>query len=539
MSARLLLRLHRIGLIAMAYFVIFYALVNSAAFPVIAGSTRASQEAFGHSVTLLGAQFTWLLPAPLRPDTPAGYLQWRGYGFFAIIFAAWGLLSACGAVRRDEDRGLVESWLSSGVSRLRLLVTRSLFFAALSAGIVAVTGAAGWLGCLIGGTPAEVAGLVGESAALWGLTLACFGVGLLVSQLASEFRAAAAAGSALLVLMFLLDSIGRASIDRAPFTEISVFSLFNHSNAVAPGGAFDLTATILLFVVGAVAIVAASVAFVGRDIGVGLIRLQRRRAKEVHEASPNPLLRIPVVRGLWIRRIGSLAWTAGMAVTAAAVVLLVNITATFFASTPTLGPYLRGLPGDVHTVLLALIWLSFAQALVAVYAITSVSRWSADDSSGVLEMQLAEPLPRWGVLAERAAELTLTVSLMSFAAMAAILALAPAQGISVDVVRLLGATALLVPFALTFAAVGALLSGWRPRAAVVALSTIAVISYLVFELGPLFKWPNWADNLSVFQLYGTPLITPVFVGGLIAMLAIVVVGFGSAGVVLARRDVAA
>jgi ABC-type transport system involved in multi-copper enzyme maturation permease subunit len=539
MSARLLLRLHRIGLIAMAYFAIFYALVNSAAFPVIAGSTRASQEAFGHSVTLLGAQFTWLLPAPLRPDTPAGYLQWRGYGFFAIIFAAWGLLSACGAVRRDEDRGLVESWLSSGVSRLRLLVTRSLFFAALSAGIVAVTGAAGWLGCLIGGTPAEVAGLVGESAALWGLTLACFGVGLLVSQLASEFRAAAAAGSALLVLMFLLDSIGRSSIDRAPFTDISVFSLFNHSNAVAPGGAFDLTATILLFVVGAVAIVAASVAFVGRDIGVGLIRPQRRHAEEVHEASPNPLLRIPIVRGLWIRRIGSLAWTAGMAVTAAAVVLLVNITATFFASTPTLGPYLRGLPGDVHTVLLALIWLSFAQALVAIYAITSVSRWSAEDSSGVLEMQLAEPLPRWGVLAERAAELTLTVSLMSFAAMAVILALAPAEGIAVDVGRLLGATALMVPFALTFAAVGALLAGWRPRVAVVILSTIAVVSYLVFQLGPLFKWPDWANNLSVFQLYGTPLITPVFVGGLIAMLAIVVVGFGSAGVVLARRDVAA
>jgi putative exporter of polyketide antibiotics len=104
---------------------------------------------------------------------------------------------------------------------------------------------------------------------------------------------------------------------------------------------------------------------------------------------------------------------------------------------------------------------------------------------------------------------------------------------------LLVATALLVPFGLTFAAVGAVLAGWRPRVATVVLATITVISYLVFQLGPLLKWPDWADNLSVFQLYGTPLITPVFVGGLIAMLAIVVVGFGSAGIVLARRDVAA
>ena len=539
MPPRLLLRLHRIGLIAMAYFGIFYVLVNSAAFPLIAGKTRASQEAFGHSITVLGATFSWLLPVPVRPDTAAGYLQWRGYGFFAIAFAAWGLLSACGAVRRDEDRGLVESWLSSGIPRLRLLATRSLFFAGLSAEIVTLAGAAGWLGCLIAGTPAEVGGLVGESVALWALTLACFGVGLLISQLVSDFRAAASAGSALLVLMFLLDSIGRSSVNRVPITDISVFFLFNKSNAVAPGGTFDLTATMLLFVTAAVATMVASLGFIRRDVGSGLIRTRPRRAADVHDASANPLLRIPIVRGLWIRRVGSLGWTAGMAVTAAAVVLLVNVTATFFATTPSLSLYLRGLPGDVHTVLLALIWLSFAQALVAIFAITCVSRWSGDDASGVLEMQLAEPLPRWGVLGERFAELTITVTLMSFAAMAVILALAPAEGISIDIGRMLTATALLVPFALTFAAAGALLAGWRPRVAVVALSTIAVISYLVFELGPLFKWPDWADNLSVFQLYGTPLITPVFVGGLVAMVAIVVVGFGSAGVVLARRDVAA
>ena len=523
----------------MAYFGIFYVLVNSAAFPIIAGKTRAAQEAFGRSITVLGAQFSWLLPSPIRPDTAAGYLQWRGYGFFAILFAAWSLLSACGAVRRDEDRGLVESWLSSGIPRLRLLVSRSVFFAMLSAEIVVLAGAAGWLGCLIAGTPTQIAGLVGESLALWGLTLACFGIGLLVAQMAADFRSAASAGSVVLVAMFLLDSIGRSSIHRAPFTDISVFALFNQSNSVAPGGTFDVAATILLFVIGAIATVAASAAFVRRDIGAGLIRTRRRRAPEVHEVSSNPLLRTPVLRGLWIRRVGALGWTAGLAVTAASVVLLVNITATFFASTPTLSPYLRGLPGNVQTVLLALIWLSFAQALVAIFAITSVSRWSSEDSSGVLEMQLAEPIPRWAVLAERAAELTVTLTIMSFVATALILALAPAEAIPLDVGKMLSSAALLLPFGLTIAAVGALLAGWRPRVAVVTLSTITVISYLVFELGPLFRWPNWADNLSVFQLYGTPLITPVFVGGLIAMLVIVAVGFGSAGVVLARRDVAA
>ncbi len=47
-----------------------------------------------------------------------------------------------------------------------------------------------------------------------------------------------------------------------------------------------------------------------------------------------------------------------------------------------------------------------------------------------------------------------------------------------------------------------------------------------------------AENLSLFQLYGTPLITAVSAGGLIAMLGIVVVGFGSASVTLERCDIA-
>jgi len=92
-----------------------------------------------------------------------GYLQWRGMGS-SRFSSPPGVCSAhVAAVRRDEDKGLVESWLSSGVSRLRLLATRSMFFAALSAEIVTVAGVAGWLGCVIAGTPADVAGLVGEA----------------------------------------------------------------------------------------------------------------------------------------------------------------------------------------------------------------------------------------------------------------------------------------------------------------------------------------------------------------------------------------
>jgi ABC-2 type transport system permease protein len=422
---------------------------------------------------------------------------------------------------------------------MRLLLTRGRAFALLSATVVVVAGFAGWLGCLIAGSPAPVAGLVGESAALWGLTLACFAIGLLVAQIAPDFRAAAGAGAAVLIVMFVLDSIGRTSATRSPLTDITVFFLFNRSKSFAPGGTFDPTATIALLAIALIVGALAALAFARRDVGAGLVHFRASAPKHFRAVSRNPLLRIPVLRGLWIRRLGWALWIIGFAAGAAVVVDIINLTATFFEKTPSLAPYLRNLSGNIHTVLLALIWFSIAQGVLAILSITSVSRWAADDSSGLLEIQLAEPMPRWGVLAERVAELFTLIVVIAFTSMAVILALAPAQGLSIDVGSMLIATALLVPFALTFAAVGALLTGWRPRTAVVVLSTVTAISYLLFQLGPIFKWPVWVENLSVFQLYGTPLIASVSIGGLIAMLGIVVVGFGSAGVTLARRDIAA
>jgi ABC-type transport system involved in multi-copper enzyme maturation permease subunit len=234
-----------------------------------------------------------------------------------------------------------------------------------------------------------------------------------------------------------------------------------------------------------------------------------------------------------------MVWTVSTAALAAFLVSLVGATVGLITKSAQLSGLLRGLPGDVHLVLLGVIWFTFAEAIIAVLSVTHVARWANEDGSGFLEMELTEPRSRWGVPCERAAELALTLTVVSFLAAAMILIVAPQQGIVVPVGALLTATGLLLPFGLTFAAVGALLAGWRPRLTVAVLATVAVGSYLLFELAPIFRWPSWVADLSVFQLYGTPLSTPVFVGGLVAMLVIIVAGFGAAGFALSRRDVAA
>ena len=55
-------------------------------------------------------------------------------------------------------------------------------------------------------------------------------------------------------------------------------------------------------------------------------------------------------------------------------------------------------------------------------------------------------------------------------------------------------------------------------------------------LGPVLGWPDWLLTLSVFQLYGTPLLSGIYWTGLWAMVAVVVVGFGAATLLMERRE---
>ena len=104
-------------------------------------------------------------------------------------------------------------------------------------------------------------------------------------------------------------------------------------------------------------------------------------------------------------------------------------------------------------------------------------------------------------------------------------------------VTLAAASTVLVPFVLSFAAIGALLASRVPRQTVAVLATLAFLSYLITEGGPLLKWPDWVLKLSVFSLYGSPLTSGVYWTGLWILLVVTVVGFGLAAVLMQRRDV--
>jgi ABC-2 type transport system permease protein len=152
-------------------------------------------------------------------------------------------------------------------------------------------------------------------------------------------------------------------------------------------------------------------------------------------------------------------------------------------------------------------------------------------------MILSAPVSRTRVVIERAVALALRLAIVVGVSSAALYLGGAAANIHFNAGSLTVASLVLVPFGLSFAAIGAVLASRAPRATVAVLVTFTFLSYLITQLGPLLKWPDWALKLSVFNLYGTPLTSGVDGTGLWIMTAITLVGFAVAALLMQRRDV--
>jgi ABC-2 type transport system permease protein len=538
-AIRLGLRLGRWGLLGFSILTFAASLVQAVGFYQLAGHTAASRAAFAQSMTQIAAQLTFVLPPPAGLDTVGGYVEWRSFGGLAILFAVWALVAGTGAARGDEERGLVEAVLATGITRSRWLASRVIGYA-LMACVAASAGGLGLVaGVAVGRESINFVPVLEICIALAALGLSCYSLTLLVAQLAGARVATASAGVVLLAL-YLVNRLSETFSWLVSWRWLSPFHYYELNHPLAPGGAFDGRATLSLLGIAMVGAAVAGVLFEARDLGSPLIRWPSRHRPAGYEPARSPLWRIPAVRGLYERKVGLATWAVGLA---AAGVLFVDLTRTVIQpllSIPSLAQFFgSAVGGRVFTTFLGYIWLTFAQLLFAAFAITQVARWSAEDSDGRLELILSTPRSRAWVVVERAITLTLGALIAAAVSGLAVAVAADYQAMDISHERLAEGTLLLVPFALVFAAAGAVLAAWNPRAAVGLLGGLAFASYLVDELGPLFRWPIWIQDLSAFKLFGTPLATGIDRSGLAIMIAIILVGFGASILLMERRDVGA
>lgn len=537
---RIGLKQQRTGLLALTAAASLGGILNALGFIEVAGTSPAERLAFAQQMQILGAQLSYMLPAPEHIETVGGYLQWRAFGTLVLIFGIWAVISSTGSGRGDEERGLVEQWLAAGVSRARYIVTRVAVFtgvatAALAIGLLLTHGATVGAGETLSAT-----GMFSTGVNLLITTLVCFGIGLAIAQLVTTRRAAGGIAAGVVIALFLLNGAGRTA-DIGPLRWLSPFYLYERSKPLTSEGALDVLSILLLLMVAAFLIAIAAWAFTRRDLGAAALPKMIRASRPTTSASRDPFLRLPVLallRQEWLSTVASIVAIAAMSAFLASITKTI-IDTLMSSSVPFMRAYFEraGLTG--YDSVVGAIWLTTLMLILSIFAIVQVQTWSSDDAEGRLATVLSMPVSRSRVVIERALAFILMMMLICAAAGIAVYAVAAGQSLTIDSGKLALATALVVTIPFAFSAIGQLVAVWRPRVSVVLLSTLAAVSYLVLQFTPLFQWPEWIANLSLYSLFGMPMSGEVNWAGIAGLVGVGLAATVGSLLAFQRRDVGA
>lgn len=468
-----------------------------------------------------------------RLDTLGGYVTYHNVIVINLCLVLYGVVQGAKAIRGAEERRTLEEVLATGVSRVRVVLDRTLAFAVALAAVclgVALGVAAGLAGGGAGDLPGSLVTLAGTGLA----ALVGYGIGLLAGQLVSSARAAAGAGSVVVVALYLATNLGDELGALSFLQHLSPFTYANRSRALVPGYGFDALASLVLLGYAAALVALAAWAFVRRDYAAPLW------TRAPTTTAPAGTVRIPTVMlgSVWTAtlrrgRVGLLTWALGaaslVALMAALEPAVMDVWSTF--------EFIDAMAG-AGTSAEAAFWAytgALVSPVVAAYVVTAASGWVGDLTHGRVETLLAGPLSWTGLVVGRLAALAAGIAVIALATTGAILAGATAVGSDIDVSGLGRLLVTCVLFGAAIGSVGAILVAWLRRgAAVTALGVVVGVSYLLAYLVPLFGWPDWLNRLSVFWAFGRPYLEWPTTAQLAVLLLLAVPGAATAAAVAER-----
>ena len=499
------------------------------------------------ALAALAAQFAWNAD-PIKADTVGGYATFK-IGVFIFLVCVWPLLAASRTLRGEEDRGSLDVLLSVPRSRARVAVEKvaALWVALLLIG--AITGVMAYLGGRAFKAEFDlVHGL------LFGLdlTLICmvFGaVALLISQFTHERGPAAGATGGVLMVFIVMDMVHRVFPNTEWISQLSPIYYYNLSKPLVPTYGASVEGMLVLFALSAVLTAAAVWLFVRRDAGDAV------KVPGVAARAPRTSHALPVrdwsLRSVYARSLGLVAWAtlwwtlliagyAGFIVFAVEQMVSKLNTLINAGNSPLLEilKNIAGGNGGLDALFLGAIFQILPILLMA-FAVTQVNRWRADEDDGRLEIVLATPQSRAGVILGRFAALATSTIVIGVVTLAVSNAAAQRAGVSLDSTRLTEATLGMIPLGLLMAAVGYAAAGWLKTAADTGLLSFLLAGWFFLSfIAPDLKWPDVTLRLSPFYYYGTPLMHGLDYANMAVLVAV-----GAAALVVAvlrfsRKDIA-
>ncbi len=439
----------------------------------------------------------------------------------AVAFALMAIFGVARHTRAEEDAERTEVLRSRMVGRHATLAAAGLTVGAL---VVAV-GAMAFLGLLATGYAP-----VGSFALVCGFVAAgcVFGaVTAVAAQVAGTSRATIGFGVGALGAAYLLRAVG----DMGDGT-LSWLSPIGWVHRLRPFAGEQWWVLGLSAAVVVVCCVASVVLSDRRNLGSGMLP-QRLGPPRAGWCSVRLL-------GLTARlqRGSIIGWCAGLAVLGVAYGWVGSDISQMFDDMPDLEQFIPTGAGSVTDSYLAYTMVLGAM-LAGGFAVSSVLRMRAEESSGRAELLLARPLSRrsWALT-----HLTVTVGgsavVMASYGLAIGLGISAALGDPGQLPRMLGAALGLVPAVLVLAGLAMLLVGAVPRVAAgawVGLAVVVVIGLFgdLFSLPDPLRWVSPLEHLAMMPAEGFDAV------GFVAVTAVALVLAGSGLLALRDRDLPA
>lgn len=188
-------------------------------------------------------------------------------------------------------------------------------------------------------------------------------------------------------------------------------------------------------------------------------------------------------------------------------------------------------------------WIPLLVVTVAI--IGGTGALAGEESAGTIDLVLAQPIPRWRLVVEKALGVGVAIAAISLVSIPGFIAMLPFFDTDIDVARLTLATAGMVPLGLLFLGLSLWASAALPTrsAAVVAVVGVLVAAYIVHTFGAVVPWLDTPRKLQPFYWGdGSRALVDGLTGAWLAwnalLLALSAVTLGGAVRSFERRDIA-
>lgn len=502
---------------------------------------------------------------PVAITTTVGYTTWKLLAVMVpAMLSIWTVLAGARLLRGEEDRTSMDVLLSTPQTRTSVVLQK---LAALGLALVLIAvfmalGAVGgemstgidvnWLGALLMGL--NVSLLAGVFAAL----------ALFISQFVRSPVAASGTAGGLMVLSFTLDGLGR-NID-SPITgalqKVSPFYYYNWNKPLIPTSDFagNFWGYAILVAVVVVLAGASTYIFVRRDIGgvawsaddnatqaevdaaSGALRLADRNAVATAKAQRSVFVRSISLQALRAEAPTVAWWLVGIGfftvLMTAIIPMIEEPIKKMLAESSAIGQLFAGLGTGTNMGFLAGIVFQFVPVLAILFIMTVALSWPSDLDNGRMELVLGVPSPRSRVVLERLGAVVVAAIAMPILIWLSIWVGAQMVNLSLDMGVVATAALGILPMELIVIALVYVMSERLRLGAIVSIvATFIVVSYAIDLLGRVLNLPEWVLSLSMFHVYGTPILSGWQVGSFVGMLAVALALFAVGVAQFARADV--